>query len=301
MKYKIGIDGGGTKTEGVLVDEEGNVAAVHVGAGCNPSLVGLETAKSIVTATLDSLRAQAGGLAAGGEKPECVATLLCMAGSASVWGEFAESLTGYGKVVASDDSLPVLELATNGRPGLVLHSGTGSFVAARAPDNSIHYAGGVGWRFGDPGSGHDIGRRAIGHALLDLQGLAPESPLALELLKYTGLKDAAAITRYFHHESEAPERIAPFATNVIQLAEQGDKASLQVIAKSAGELLDLAIRVGTRHFSASVLDSLTVGLSGAILTNQLVQDALASRAPFHLVPVVSKPIEGVRRMLAAIE
>jgi len=242
----------------VLVDEEGNVAAVHVGAGCNPSLVGVDTAKSIVTATLDSLRAQAGGLAAAGEKPECVATLLCMAGSTSVWGEFAEGLTGFGKVVASDDSLPVLELATNGRPGLVIHSGTGSFVAARAPDNSIHYAGGVGWRFGDAGSAHDIGRRAIGHALLDLQGLAPESPLALELLKYTGLKDAAAITRY-------------------------------------------AVRVGTRHFSATVLDSLTVGASGPILTNPMVQDALASRAPFHLVPIVSKPIEGVRRMLAAME
>ena len=70
MKFKIGVDGGGTKTEGVLVDAAGNVAAIHVGAGSNPSLVGAERARSVVAATLDSLRAQAGGIAvADGSKP----------------------------------------------------------------------------------------------------------------------------------------------------------------------------------------------------------------------------------------
>ena len=31
----------------------------------------------------------------------------------------------------------------------------------------MHYAGGLGWRFNDPGSGYDLGRRAIARALLD--------------------------------------------------------------------------------------------------------------------------------------
>ena len=50
MKLRIGIDGGGTKTECVLVDETGSVVEIHVGAASNPSVVGAEQATSIVTA-----------------------------------------------------------------------------------------------------------------------------------------------------------------------------------------------------------------------------------------------------------
>ena len=49
--------------------------------------------------------------------------------------------------------------------------------AARDAAGAIHYAGGLGWRFGDPGSGYDLGRRAITRALLELQGWLPPSRL----------------------------------------------------------------------------------------------------------------------------
>ena len=39
---------------------------------------------------------------------------------------------------------------------------TGSFVAARGPDGGHHYAGGLGWRLGDPGSSHDLGGCRMG-------------------------------------------------------------------------------------------------------------------------------------------
>ncbi len=55
--FKIGVDGGGTKTECILLDASGSIVAVHVGAGCNPSVVGPEQARSVVIAALDSLRA----------------------------------------------------------------------------------------------------------------------------------------------------------------------------------------------------------------------------------------------------
>ena len=145
--FKIGVDGGGTKTECILVDARGAIVARHLAPGCNPSIAGHEQARLVVTdalcALLDSVT----------PRPRPAATLLCMAGSRTFWQEFAANLTDFGQVTVADDSLPVLELATRGEPGLVLHAGTGSFVAARAPDGSVHYAGGLGWRFGDPGSG----------------------------------------------------------------------------------------------------------------------------------------------------
>ena len=160
MNFKIGVDGGGTKTECILVDASGKIVARRLAPGCNPSIAGAEQARLIVTDALCALR----------DGATVSSTRLFMAGAPGFWQEFAATLTDFGRTSAHDDSLPVLELATDGAPGLVLHAGTGSFVAARAPDNSVHYAGGIGWRFGDSGSGYELGRRTVARGLLELQG-----------------------------------------------------------------------------------------------------------------------------------
>src|SRR5208283_5114591 len=131
MAWKIGVDGGGTKTECILVDPSGAVAARHTGPGCSPSLVGAARATEIAAEALKAVRS--------GHAPAAISsTLLCMAGSRSFWREFAAGLAGYGRISTLDDSFPVLELATRGAPGLVMHAGTGSFIAARTPDGRTH-------------------------------------------------------------------------------------------------------------------------------------------------------------------
>jgi glucosamine kinase len=300
MKLRIGIDGGGTKTECVLVDETGSVVEIHVGAASNPSVVGAEQAKSIVTAALNSLRAQAAAHTGNSENPVSD-TLLCMAGSRSFWQEFSGELKGFGRVSAVDDSLPVLELATHGRPGIVLHSGTGSFVVARSSDGSVNYAGGLGWRLGDPGSGHDIGRRAAARAVLDLQGWAPSSRLAALLREKTGLPDAAGITRFFHHDPSSGKLLAALAADVLRLADEDDQVAKQIVIQSTSELLDIAVRVAEELFTSTLLDTIPAGISGPILVHPIVRKALAARSPLQLLPVEGTPIEGVRRMLAAMK
>ncbi len=295
--FKIGVDGGGTKTECILVDARGEIVARHLAPGCNPSIAGPEQARLIVTDALCALRDKAKV-----ETPaaKISATLLCMAGSRAFWQDFAGALTDFGHVAAVDDSLPVLELATRGEPGLVLHGGTGSFVAARAPDGSVHYAGGLGWRFGDPGSGYDLGRRAIARALLELQGWSPPSRLGPTIRDHTALgpaADAGAITRFFYQHPEPNRQIAALAPAVLRLASEGDQTAHALALESAGELLALANRVAAKLFPGTPLDSLQAGLSGPILTHPVVAQALAPRSPLPLVPLDTPPIEGVRRLL----
>lgn len=298
--YSIGVDGGGTKTELILIDAAGTILARHIGPGCNPSQVGPEQARSLLTEALAALRARHPDGTVGH-------TLICTAGSPPFWREFAATLAGYGRVTTVDDSLPVLELATDGQPGLVLHAGTGSFVAARAPDGTIHYAGGLGWRFGDPGSGFDLGRRGLGLALLELQAArgrpAPLTPLAAALCNYTGLADYPANSRLFYGDPGANALIAGFAPRVLELAAADCGPAQQVVADSVADLASLADTVIHRLFPPTAA-KLPCGVSGRILNSPPAVLALRSLAgklnwPVELRFSDTAPIEGVRRLLLA--
>jgi N-acetylglucosamine kinase-like BadF-type ATPase len=306
MNYKIGVDGGGTKTECILVNLAGQIVASHLTTGCNPSVVGPAAAAATVSTALDALLASvadhAGGSKSTGPKHHSVVThtLLCMAGSRGFWSEFAAGLAGFGQVQAVDDSLPILELATHGGRGLALHAGTGSFVAARGPENAVHYAGGRGWRFGDAGSGYDLGARAIGRALFEIQGWAPDSTLTPAVLVHAGLDpkaDASAVTRHFYQHADATRHIAALAPAVLRLADKRDKAARQIVTESTGALLDLAIAVANKLFPGADLTTVPAGLSGPILTHSLVREILAARSPMPLTAIADAPTEGVRQLL----
>ncbi len=297
MNFKIGVDGGATKTECILIDETGAVVARQVAPGCNPNVAGAEQARLIITDALCALLAEGRRLV---PRIRISETQLFMAGSAGFWQEIATELTDFGRVKTGADSLPVLELATNGGAGLVLHSGTGSFVAARDRSGGIHYAGGLGWRFGDPGSAYDLGRRAVSRALLELQGWAPASRLGPTVRDHTQLgegADASTVTRYFYADTEPNRKIGALAPAVLRLASEGDHTAHQLIVESVSELSELAVRVATTLFPGEPVDELSAGLSGPILTHRVVLEALAPRSPLALVPVTEPPIEGVRRLV----
>lgn len=295
--FRIGVDGGGTKTECILLDAGGEIVARHLAPGCNPSVAGPDQARLIITDALCALREQS---AVRHPQSAISHTHIYAAGNRVWWRETAATLTGFGHVFTADDSHPVLELATHGQPGLVLHGGTGSFVAARGLDGTVHYAGGIGWRFGDGGSGYDLGRRAIGRGLLELQGWSPPSRLGATVRDHTQLgeaADAAAVTRFFYYHAEPNRQIAALAPAILRLASEGDHTAHQLVVDSVGELLALALRVAAQLFPDTALDTLPAGLSGPILTHPVVKQILAAKSPLALTPVEGTPIEGVRRLL----
>jgi glucosamine kinase len=295
--FKIGVDGGGTKTELILVDASGAIVARHTALGCNPSHVGHENARAFLFAGLTALLAQSKNEI---QESKIATTHLYMAGSAATWTEIASSLTGFGAVAVAPDSLPVLELATAGAPGLVLHAGTGSFVAARAPTGTVHYAGGLGWKIGDAGSGFDLGRRGVAQALLELQGWAPPSGLGDALKVHTGLTDYWTNSRFFYTDPGANARIAAFAPPVLALAGQAGSPAHAALTATLSDLVGQARLVTARLFKGTTVPC---GVSGTLLNAAPAVAVLQSLAaippwPVSLNFITAPPIEGVRRLLA---
>lgn len=294
--YRIGVDGGGTKTDLILVDAAGNVIARHTGPGSNPSHLGGVAARSVLQASLAALLGKSTLSQVEGSVSH---TLLCMAGSPAFWRETAGELKTFGVVRATTDAAPVLELATGGGPGMILHSGTGSFVAARAHDGNVHYAGGLGWKLGDPGSAFDLARRAVARGVLELQGWVPATALRDALIDHTGLRQPSDITRFFHQDPDANARLAAFAPRVSALAAQGCQPAQAALAATLGELVDLARATAAKLFGDA---RVPCGVSGGLLNSPAAAFALKALAETHgwnadLSFLTDPPIEGVRRLV----
>jgi N-acetylglucosamine kinase-like BadF-type ATPase len=161
MGYSLGFDGGGTKTDCVLLDANGNVVGEGRGGPANPLRSGFDGAFS-------SLRAAAADAIAAGKIRPAEITGVCAglagAGRRSVVRrmmvflsqEFSAALT---QVVT--DYEVALESAAGSGPGVVLIAGTGSVAYGRNAAGETARAGGYGPLVGDEGSAYEIGRRAV--------------------------------------------------------------------------------------------------------------------------------------------
>lgn len=160
MRYVLGFDGGGTKTECVLMDETGAILARSRSGASNAVNLGANAAAAaLAEAGKEALRSAA-------KSPCDVAYILAGisgAGEPAARAEIQANLKPvFPKatiVVASD---LILSLAATGEiPSLVVIAGTGSAVLGRTSPLELARAGGFGPIIGDAGSANDIGRKTV--------------------------------------------------------------------------------------------------------------------------------------------
>jgi N-acetylglucosamine kinase-like BadF-type ATPase len=161
MGYSLGFDGGGTKTDCVLLDPSGAVIGEGRGGPANPLRCGYDVAFS-------SLREAAAGAIADAGIRSAEITGICAgiagAGRISVVRRITEFLAqefpdATAQVVP--DYEIALEAAVGSGPGVVLIAGTGSVAYGRNAAGETARAGGYGPWIGDEGSAFEIGRRAV--------------------------------------------------------------------------------------------------------------------------------------------
>jgi len=238
MRFVLGLDGGGTKTECVLMDEAGLVRAEGRSGPSNPMRVGFGGALAAVC--------EAGRTAIQNAKlsPEDICVVCAgLAGTAQPESQrkmkklLAEEFPGQVVHVCTDLDL-TLEATGEGR-AIVLIAGTGSAAVGRDLSGQVIRVGGHGPLLGDEGSAYDVGRRAAIAALRACDRGLADSPLAARILRDLRAVDWEDLQlRVYRVPDEVFPRIFPVVTAA---ADEGDSTARALLQNAAGELAGLVV------------------------------------------------------------
>ena len=232
MRYVLGFDGGGTKTECVLMDESGEILARSRSGASNPSRVAFDASLEAI------IEAAKKALAAAGKTVSDVAAVcgaIAGAGLAGAIEDLHEELKvkfpqAQSIFVGTDLSMA---LAAAGEPPcLAVISGTGSAVIGGDPAGNIVREGGLGPILGDPGSAYDIGRKAMIFALTHwLRG--EDSLLGREILNRFNTNWIALRAQMKANPDSVLPEIFPL---VAKGANEGDESARSLLRSAAEEL-----------------------------------------------------------------
>ena len=160
----VGIDAGGTRTRLALADERGEIVALGEGGPgnlhrCGPEVLGRSIVEARAAAGLGSEPASAACLGVAGARSEADRRVLL---------DLAEELglAPDGRIEVTSDVVVAHRGAFGGRPGIVVIAGTGSAVLGRDGEGREHSASSWDQARDDPGSGWDLGRRAVAAGIL---------------------------------------------------------------------------------------------------------------------------------------
>lgn len=238
MSFRLGIDGGGTKTECVLADESGTILARAVAGPSNLLRVSEEAARAAFSTVIEA------AFAAAGLKLSPVDALcagLAGAGRAGVHERALRLLSGLvaaGEIFVTSDVEIALEAAVGRGAGVIVIAGTGSMAYGRTADGRQARAGGWGPAVSDEGSATDIGRQAVQAVLAARDGRGPATKLSGMVLQALGVSLVEDLPLAL--ENHTFERLAGLFPVVLETADAGDEASKRILEHAAESLAELA-------------------------------------------------------------
>ena len=239
MKYLIGLDGGGTKTQCVITDFKLKVISESAGGPSNFLMLGTETVSETLFDLISECISKAGI-----DFGELAAAVLGTTGAgrkkdAEKLGkdfvEFAKNKgVDFNSFSVESDARIALEGAFSGKPGTILIAGTGSIMFGKDRKGEIHRVGGFGRLIGDEGSGYMIGRKGLIALAKEYDGRGGKTLLAGLVDEKFGISNPAnLITEIYNNKFD----IASAAPLVINAAEKGDPICISILEDETKELI----------------------------------------------------------------
>jgi N-acetylglucosamine kinase-like BadF-type ATPase len=237
MKVYLGVDGGGTKTDFLLIDTSGQVLASHRAGSAYYPETGIDGLQAMLAAGAEATLLRAGvpakelafafiGLPAYGEDSKLLPRL----------DAIATGVLPAGHYRCGNDMVCGWAGALAGRDGISVVAGTGSIAYGEFESRSAR-AGGWGELFGDEGSAYWLAREALTVFSRMSDGREPKSLLYQLIREHFQLgADIDLCGAVYGPPALARSEIAALAPLVAQAAHAGDAAAHRLLERAAQEL-----------------------------------------------------------------
>lgn len=236
----LGIDGGGTKTRCVAVNEEGDVVATTTVGSTNINAVEQGTVRGRLAEAVVTALSQAGA-----EPTDVVAIGVGMSGvgrpaDVQLVRSWLAEMLPHAYAYVDNDAVAALASGTGGDLyGVVVISGTGMIVFGVDTSGRRRRAGGWGAILGDPGGGFSIGAAILQSITAATDGCGPPTTLTARVLNHLGLREVQELIAWTYGQS-GWAHVAGLAHLAEACAAESDEVAFRILAWAADNLAQRA-------------------------------------------------------------
>lgn len=237
----VAVDGGATKTMAVAFDPRSGFAAAAESGPSNADAVGYKAAGHAIGQAITAALGQHG------IDGPVLAAVLAVAGiddeseRRSLLSEV--TVLPENTITLVNDVVGAWASASEASPGIAAISGTGSNTFGVDALGNTWRCGGWGHILGDEGSGYGMALSAIRAVVAFRDGRAEWTSLVPALLQFFDLRSVEQVKHVVYRDF-SKARIAAFARQVADVAQEGDEAALRVFREGAAALAE---QIATVH------------------------------------------------------
>ena len=286
--YYLGIDGGGTKTDLVLENSDGErINFVHTGP-CNPFDIGIEASKSVLKEAIYKVCrgislsnvVMFAGIAGGS-----------LGSSRQIFKQFFDEFHFKAAFNGSDNE-NIVSAGLGEKDGVTLILGTG-VCAYKVLDGKLTRISGWGYLIDEGASAYNIGRDALSAVYSAYDGSGEKTLLSEMITEKSGMDLNLLLEEIY---KKGKKYIASFSTVVFDAARRGDEVSKRIIDRNiavAAHILETA----SRGFSG---DKVRVVIAGRLSAREdlpeLIRDKLKKPEKYDIKILNVPPANGAVRL-----
>lgn len=268
IRYYLGIDGGGSKTEFLLVNTDGVIINRLVLGPSNPDDISGTDTESVLKEGIIRIL---------GDIPfDTVSVFAGISGSrAALVRDFLHRFD-FAKSDCGDSISCIFGMCEPEDNYVAVNLGVGSIIFARY-GGAFHRTGGYGYLFGDECAGYTFGRDVIAAVLHDEDGSAEKTVMKDALLRK--LRVGSVFDAFYDIYKKSKGEIADYAPLLFDACRKGDKVAEDILKKNCRALVSY-IKGALSEFNG---ESIPVYIFGGM-----------TAAKDHILPLLSEYLDDFR-------
>lgn len=291
----LALDGGNSKTDVLLVAEDGTVITRARAGAFVPHIVGAPAAvASLADAVAEVLAVIPGGHAS------LVAGYLANADLPEEEKAIADAIAAQGwadHIVVGNDTLAMLRTGTDAATAVAVVCGAGINCVGTAPGQADVRYPALGRITGDWGGGFGLGKEVLWHATRAEDGRGPATGLAARVARHFERETAVGVATGMHLGTVDSDRMHEIVPLLFQAVDAGDTVAGLIVRRQADEI-GLLVTTTLRRLDLRA-EPVDIVLGGGMLTSRHpallgpVLEAIRLAAPHAAVTIVdAEPVLG---------